>query len=120
MLQEVAIYANILLAMRTLLTISKELGVLDAIDDQDSVMLIWKTGYATGIDESVGRAVKSLWEDSVVQQVFMTHYVPSMRWGDSLAYYASDIERIAGPCYEVTLEDFLRVRVRTSGILSYL
>merc|ERR1711981_221718 len=42
-----------------------------------------------------------------------------MGLSDSTAYYLADIDRIALPDYIPTLQDVLRVRVPTSGIVEY-
>ncbi|XP_014834783.1 PREDICTED: guanine nucleotide-binding protein subunit alpha-11-like isoform X1 [Poecilia mexicana] len=62
-------------------------------------------------------AIKRVWSDLGVQKCYDRRR--EFQLSDSAKYYLSDIDRITAPDYVPTLQDILRVRVPTTGIIEY-
>ncbi|XP_061881803.1 guanine nucleotide-binding protein subunit alpha-14-like [Entelurus aequoreus] len=62
-------------------------------------------------------AIKSLWTDAGVQECYDRRR--EYQLSDSTKYYLMELDRIAQPCYVPDLQDILRVRVPTTGIIEY-
>ncbi|XP_061553416.1 guanine nucleotide-binding protein subunit alpha-11-like [Phycodurus eques] len=63
------------------------------------------------------RAIKILWSDSGVQHCYERRR--EFHLSDSAKYYFNDIDRITAPGYIPNVQDILRVRVPTTGIIEY-
>ncbi|XP_029921460.1 guanine nucleotide-binding protein subunit alpha-14-like [Myripristis murdjan] len=63
-------------------------------------------------------AIKGVWSDQGVQRCYDRRR--EFQLSDSAKYYLSDLDRIAAPSYIPTLQDILRVRVPTTGIIEYV
>ncbi|XP_019745696.1 guanine nucleotide-binding protein subunit alpha-11-like isoform X2 [Hippocampus comes] len=63
------------------------------------------------------KAVKMLWSDRGLQRCYERRR--EFQLSDSAKYYFSDIDRITAPGYIPNLQDILRVRVPTTGIIEY-
>ena len=61
--------------------------------------------------------ISLLWENSVIHECY--HRRREYQLSDSTVYYLSDLDRIKDKNYVPTLQDVLRVRVPTSGIVEY-
>ncbi|XP_026152618.1 guanine nucleotide-binding protein subunit alpha-14-like [Mastacembelus armatus] len=62
-------------------------------------------------------AIRKVWNDHGVQQCFSRRR--EFQLSDSAKYYLSDLDRITAPLYIPTLQDILRVRIPTTGIIEY-
>ncbi|CAG08423.1 unnamed protein product, partial [Tetraodon nigroviridis] len=62
-------------------------------------------------------AIASLWKDEGIQECYNRRR--EYQLSDSTKYYLTDLERIAQPSYLPDLQDILRVRVPTTGIIEY-
>uniref|UniRef100_A0A3Q1FDH8 Guanine nucleotide-binding protein subunit alpha n=1 Tax=Acanthochromis polyacanthus TaxID=80966 RepID=A0A3Q1FDH8_9TELE len=62
-------------------------------------------------------AIKRVWNDHGVQQCYDRRR--EFQLSDSAKYYLSDLDRITAIGYIPTLQDILRVRVPTTGIIEY-
>uniref|UniRef100_A0A3Q3LLY2 Guanine nucleotide-binding protein subunit alpha n=2 Tax=Labrus bergylta TaxID=56723 RepID=A0A3Q3LLY2_9LABR len=69
------------------------------------------------MDQSLAAAVGSLWNDKGIQECYERRR--EYQLSDSTKYYLTDLERIAQPSYIPDLQDILRVRVPTTGIIEY-
>uniref|UniRef100_A0AAY4DJP9 Guanine nucleotide-binding protein subunit alpha-11 n=1 Tax=Denticeps clupeoides TaxID=299321 RepID=A0AAY4DJP9_9TELE len=63
-------------------------------------------------------AIKKLWEDEGMHKCYKRRR--EYQLSDSAKYFLDDIKRIFAPVYLPTLQDILRVRVPTTGIIEYL
>ncbi|XP_077352692.1 guanine nucleotide-binding protein subunit alpha-14-like [Festucalex cinctus] len=63
------------------------------------------------------KAVKLLWNDRGLQRCYERRR--EFELSDSASYYFNDIDRITAPGYIPNLQDILRVRVPTTGIIEY-
>ncbi|XP_034397845.1 guanine nucleotide-binding protein subunit alpha-14-like [Cyclopterus lumpus] len=68
-------------------------------------------------DESLAVAIRSLWDDAGIQECYDRRR--EYQLSDSTKYYLSDLDRISQPSYIPDLQDILRVRVPTTGIIEY-
>ncbi|XP_062268788.1 guanine nucleotide-binding protein subunit alpha-11-like isoform X2 [Platichthys flesus] len=62
-------------------------------------------------------AIRNVWNDHSVQRCYDRRR--EFQLSDSAKYYLSDLDRITSPFYIPTLQDILRVRVPTTGIIEY-
>ncbi|XP_054613426.1 guanine nucleotide-binding protein subunit alpha-11-like [Dunckerocampus dactyliophorus] len=62
-------------------------------------------------------AIKRLWEDRGLQRCYQRRR--EFHLSDSAKYYLCDLDRITAPGYIPNLQDILRVRVPTTGIIEY-
>lgn len=67
------------------------------------------------IDSSMGTMITTLWNDAGFQQTWEKR--GNFQVQDSLSYYCKNMDRISAPGYLPDLQDILRTRVRTSGIV---
>ncbi|CAH8602272.1 unnamed protein product [Heterobilharzia americana] len=63
-------------------------------------------------------AIKSLWDDPGIKECYDRRREYQLT--DSAKYYLDNLDRISQPDYLPTLQDILRVRVPTTGIVEYL
>ncbi|KAM4719584.1 guanine nucleotide-binding protein subunit alpha-14-like [Anableps anableps] len=101
-------------AMRTLninYLDKQNIGYADKLKEVDEIQV--KTLETWQVD-----AIKRVWNDHGVQQCYNRRR--EFQLSDSAKYYLSDMDRITAPGYLPTLQDILRVRVPTSGIIEYL
>lgn len=63
-------------------------------------------------------AIKGVWNDHGVQECYDRRR--EYQLSDSAKYYLSDMDRISAPGYIPDLQDILRVRVPTTGIIEYM
>lgn len=69
-----------------------------------------------GLDEASAKLIKELWSDPGIQEVYEQR--SKFQLMDSAEYFFNDIDRLSAEGYEPTDQDLLRVRVRTTGIVS--
>nr|XP_057915028.1 guanine nucleotide-binding protein subunit alpha-11-like [Doryrhamphus excisus] len=62
-------------------------------------------------------AIKRLWDDQGLQGCYQRRR--EFHLSDSAKYYLCDLDRISAPGYIPNLQDILRVRVPTTGIIEY-
>ncbi|XP_028827663.1 guanine nucleotide-binding protein subunit alpha-14-like [Denticeps clupeoides] len=82
---------------------------------------IVKKVYVEGIsrmEPNYADAIKKLWEDEGMHKCYKRRR--EYQLSDSAKYFLDDIKRIFAPVYLPTLQDILRVRVPTTGIIEYL
>ncbi|CAG5119601.1 unnamed protein product [Candidula unifasciata] len=71
----------------------------------------------TTFDKPCVDAIISLWSDEGIQECYDRRREYQLT--DSAKYYLDSVERISQPDYLPTLQDILRVRVPTTGIIEY-
>ncbi|KAJ0013000.1 hypothetical protein NQD34_017334 [Periophthalmus magnuspinnatus] len=62
-------------------------------------------------------AIRKVWNDHGVQMCYERRR--EYQINDNAKYYLSDLDRITAPSYIPTVQDILRVRVSTTGIIEY-
>ncbi|KAK2911496.1 hypothetical protein Q8A67_003629 [Cirrhinus molitorella] len=63
-------------------------------------------------------AIKSMWKDKGLQKCFERRR--EFQLSDSTKYYLDEIDRISAAFYLPTVQDILRVRIPTTGIIEYI
>ncbi|XP_054908706.1 guanine nucleotide-binding protein subunit alpha-11-like [Poeciliopsis prolifica] len=111
---------NIITAMQALIEAMETLNI-DFVDDEnisyaDKLSPVDSTEVYR-LDFWQVDAIKRVWSDLGVQKCYDRRR--EFQLSDSAKYYLSDIDRITAPGYVPTLEDILRVRVPTTGIIEY-
>jgi GTPase SAR1 family protein len=111
------IYSNTISAMKTLCDQAVALNLTSNIKATNEFELLrTKVDENSTIDAAIGDAIKTLWSDPGIQEV----------WGrrseyqiiDSVQYYFNRLDIIKMPDYLPDKDDILYSRVRTSGIIT--
>ncbi|CAI5667238.1 unnamed protein product [Oreochromis niloticus] len=114
------VYQNIIAGIQTMIKAMETLHI-DYVDDQN-------IGYAeklsqvdltflSSLESWQVDAIKRVWNDHGVQRCYERRR--EFQISDSAKYYLTDLDRITAPSYIPTLQDILRVRVPTTGIIEY-
>jgi|Transcript_118250 GTPase SAR1 family protein len=107
------IYNNVITSMKSLVQACVDMDIdVEAEDERDEFEGI---SDDAPVDEHVGALVRTLWADSGIQEAFEQRH--KFQLIDSAAYYFGKIDEIVEPGYVATVEDVLKSRVRTSGIV---
>ncbi|XP_074474293.1 guanine nucleotide-binding protein subunit alpha-14-like [Sebastes fasciatus] len=114
------VFQNIITAIQALIHAMKTLQI-DYIDDQN-------ISHAQKLCQIEGDRVSTIeaWQVDAIRRVWNDHGVQrcydrrrEFQLSDSAKYYMSDLDRITAQLYIPTLQDILRVRVPTTGIIEY-
>ncbi|KAM6954722.1 guanine nucleotide-binding protein subunit alpha-14-like [Aplochiton taeniatus] len=114
------VYQNIFTAMQSMIRAMETLNIpFSDSKNQSSASLILEAevDQVADMDQAQSEALKSLWKDAGVQECYERRR--EYQLSDSAKYYLSDLERISEPSYLPTVQDILRVRVPTTGIIEY-
>ncbi|CAL8068427.1 unnamed protein product [Calicophoron daubneyi] len=114
------VYQNIYMAMFTMIRALESLKIsYENSANQANADLIREVDYetVTTMDPAHVQAIKSLWEDPGIKECYDRRREYQLT--DSAKYYLDNLDRIAQPDYLPTLQDILRVRVPTTGIVEY-
>ncbi|KAF1377682.1 hypothetical protein PFLUV_G00203280 [Perca fluviatilis] len=114
------VFQNIVTAIQSLIHAMRTLRI-DYVDDQN-------ISHAQKLSQVVADQVSTLeaWQADAIMRVWNDHGVQrcydrrrEFQLSDSAKYYLSDLDRITAQSYIPTLQDILRVRVPTTGIIEY-
>ncbi|XP_034752694.1 guanine nucleotide-binding protein subunit alpha-11-like [Etheostoma cragini] len=114
------VFQNIVTAIQSLIHAMATLRI-DYIDDQN-------ISHAQKLSQIAADQVSTLeaWQVDAIMRVWNDHGVQrcydrrrEFQLSDSAKYYLSDLDRISAQSYIPTLQDILRVRVPTTGIIEY-
>eukprot|EP00008_Paramoeba_atlantica_P010153 CAMPEP_0201488292 /NCGR_PEP_ID=MMETSP0151_2-20130828/17873_1 /ASSEMBLY_ACC=CAM_ASM_000257 /TAXON_ID=200890 /ORGANISM="Paramoeba atlantica, Strain 621/1 / CCAP 1560/9" /LENGTH=355 /DNA_ID=CAMNT_0047873551 /DNA_START=58 /DNA_END=1125 /DNA_ORIENTATION=+ len=111
------IYANIVLAIRTLTAASAKLGFQIEPDNRQRATFFTESiahGTKFVLDAKLGDDVKALWNDPAIQSAFAQSH--RFQLPDSTRYFMESLDRISDKKYLPTTEDILRCRSKTTGI----
>lgn len=114
------VYQNIYVAMYTLIRAMEHLKINYEIQGNKAYAeatreIDYET--VTTLDPAHVVVVKSLWNDPGIKECYDRRR--EFQLTDSAKYYLDNIDRIAPPDYLPTLQDILRLRVPTTGIIEY-
>jgi len=114
------VYQNIFMAMNSLVRAMETLIIpyRDPHNDEHA-KLVKEVDYetVTTFEKQYVEAITCLWNDSGVQECYDRRREYQLT--DSAKYYLDSIDRIQEDDYLPTLQDILRVRVPTTGIIEY-
>ncbi|XP_068460660.1 guanine nucleotide-binding protein subunit alpha-14 [Clinocottus analis] len=114
------VYQNIFTSMQAMIRAMEALGISLANPQNQShanAVLEVEVDKVEELEQSLAAAVKSLWDDAGVQDCYERRR--EYQLSDSTKYYLSELDRISQPSYIPDLQDILRVRVPTTGIIEY-
>ncbi|CAI2724468.1 unnamed protein product [Schistosoma spindalis] len=114
------VYQNIFLAMQTMCDALRALSIeLEYPANQENMELIIKVDLEDSISLTPERinAIRQLWADRGMKNCYERRR--EFQLSDSSKYYLNNFDRIADPDYLPSLQDILRVRVPTTGIIEY-
>lgn len=116
------VFQNIFMAMQSMIRAMELLQISygDAGNLlQEHADLVRSVDYesVTTFEEPFVTAMKSLWQDAGIQHCYDRRREYQLT--DSAKYYLTDLDRIAAKDYVSTLQDILRVRAPTTGIIEY-
>ncbi|KAM4532240.1 guanine nucleotide-binding protein subunit alpha-14-like [Fundulus diaphanus] len=114
------VFQNIITAIHALIDAMRQLKI-DYVDDQNiryaEKLSQVETINLRTLEPWQADAVKRVWNDHGVQMCYERRR--EYQLSDSAKYYLSDMDRITAPGYIPTVQDILRVRVPTTGIIEY-
>jgi len=114
------VYQNIFMAMNSMVRAMESLKIpYKNPDNEDNGKLVKQIDYetVTTFDKQYVDAIRTLWIDPGIQECYDRRREYQLT--DSAKYYLDGIEKIAQIDYLPTLQDILRVRVPTTGIIEY-
>ncbi|AWP15448.1 putative guanine nucleotide-binding protein subunit alpha-14-like [Scophthalmus maximus] len=114
------VFQNIVTAIQALIHAMKTLQI-DYVDEKnisqaDKLNKVEASKVST-LEPWQADAIRSVWNDHGVQRCYDSRR--EFQLSDSAKYYLSDLDRITSLFYIPTLQDILRVRVPTTGIIEY-
>ncbi|XP_074547106.1 guanine nucleotide-binding protein subunit alpha-14-like [Halichoeres trimaculatus] len=114
------IFQNIVTAIQALISAMKSLR-MDYVDDKNishaEKLSQIEANRVSTLEDWQADAIKRVWNDHGVQRCYDRRR--EFQLSDSAKYYLSDLDRIMSPSFIPTLQDVLRVRVPTTGIIEY-
>ncbi|XP_073334819.1 guanine nucleotide-binding protein subunit alpha-14-like [Pagrus major] len=114
------VFQNIVTAIQALIHAMKSLQI-EYIDDQNishaEKLSQVEADQVSTLEAWQADAIKRVWNDHGVQRCYDRRR--EFQLSDSAKYYLSDLDRLTALSYIPTLQDILRVRVPTTGIIEY-
>lgn len=114
------VYQNIFMAMNSMIRAMDTLKIVyKDPQNEENANLIRQIDHetVTTFEEQFVEAIKSLWADMGIQECYDRRREYQLT--DSAKYYLDDVDRLTQPDYLPTLQDILRVRTPTTGIIEY-
>ncbi|XP_034068554.1 guanine nucleotide-binding protein subunit alpha-14 isoform X1 [Gymnodraco acuticeps] len=114
------VFQNILTSIQTMTRAMEALGIHLADPNNQShanLVLELEVDKLEEFDQDLAAAVRCLWDDGGIQKCYDRRR--EYQLSDSTKYYLTDLDRISQPSYLPDLQDILRVRVPTTGIIEY-
>ncbi|XP_077571766.1 guanine nucleotide-binding protein subunit alpha-14-like [Stigmatopora nigra] len=114
------VYQNIYTSMQVMIRAMETLHIplldmsLQASADMLLGVEVFKVEF---LDKEHVVAIQKLWNDAGLQECFNRRR--EYQLSDSTTYYLTELDRISQPYYVPDLQDILRVRVPTTGIIEY-
>ncbi|KAL9917272.1 G protein alpha q subunit isoform X3 [Glossina fuscipes] len=114
------VFQNIFMAMQSMIKAMDMLRISYGKEEHSELAaLIMSIDYetVTTFEDPYLSAIKTLWDDTGIQECYDRRREYQLT--DSAKYYLMDLDRVAQPDYLPTVQDILRVRVPTTGIIEY-
>jgi len=110
------IAANVVGSMRVLVKAAADFGFEIAPERREAAIHVCDDKAFTGmLTAAFGRDIKTLWEDEAIRSTFARS--SAFQLNDSAGYYFDNIERLVEVDYIPTIQDVLRSRTKTTGII---
>jgi len=112
-----AIHQNVLGAVRALVQATQRLQVPITDTSAAATAKKFEDGslFGSKITPEFARDITALWRTAAVQAVYARR--SEFQLIDAAEYWLKDLDRIAAPGYEPTVDDMLRTRIQTTGII---
>lgn len=114
------VYINVVTSMKSLLGLAKLKNV--QLNDQNQInaelvlsIQVDQEGLLN-YNSKIGQAIKGLWDDKSIRELLL--FRNEIQLLDSCEYFLENIDRINEDTYIPSLNDLLRCRVKTTGIIS--
>jgi len=114
------VYQNIFMAMNSMIRAMDTLSIsYRERENEENAKLVKEVDFetVTTFEKEYVEAIKSLWADSGLQECYDRRREYQLT--DSAKYYLDELDRVEKEDYLPTLQDILRVRVPTTGIIEY-
>ncbi|XP_078106956.1 guanine nucleotide-binding protein subunit alpha-14 [Sander vitreus] len=114
------VYQNIFTSMQAMTRAMEALRISLADPQNQShanLVLEVEVDKVEELEQSLVVALRSLWDDAGIQECYDRRR--EFQLSDSTKYYFTELDRISQPSYIPDLQDILRVRVPTTGIIEY-
>ncbi|XP_068616832.1 guanine nucleotide-binding protein subunit alpha-14-like [Brachionichthys hirsutus] len=114
------VYQNIYTSMQAMVRAMETLSVAFSDPQNQShanSVLDVEVDKVEEFEQSLAAAIGSLWNDAGIQECYDRRR--EYQLSDSTKYYLTNLDRISQPSYLPDLQDILRVRVPTTGIIEY-
>jgi guanine nucleotide-binding protein G(i) subunit alpha len=105
------IYNNILQSMKNIVKFCREKGI--SIPEQQADVIV--NSDVNNFSQKDAEAIKQIWKSEGAQEAFKRS--SEFQLLDSAKYYFDDLDRIAQSNYVPTVDDVLRSRAKTTGII---
>jgi GTPase SAR1 family protein len=115
------VHSNTIEAMRTLCMACESLGYFDQLRAKEEykyfVALPDNACFGSGVNltSQISQMIRVLWTDPAIQSTWALR--SRIQVPDASQYYFNAVDRISSPGYVPSIEDVLRSRVRTSGVV---
>eukprot|EP00026_Physarum_polycephalum_P008188 Phypoly_transcript_08267.p1 GENE.Phypoly_transcript_08267~~Phypoly_transcript_08267.p1 ORF type:complete len:388 (+),score=56.20 Phypoly_transcript_08267:98-1165(+) len=112
------IASNTVGSMRVLVAAAADMGIeiKEHKDAADRFMSETSGSQFSGaLTPSIGKDIKALWSDPAIKLTYSRS--SEFQLNDSAGYYFDSIDRLTAPDYQVSQEDVLRSRTKTTGII---
>lgn len=110
------IFSNVVGSIRVLVEATENLNVPIEEENRDCARRVLEEDYFNGeLTPQIAQDIKQLWADSGIQAVF--NRSSEFQLNDSAEYYFLAIDRLASPSYTPSVQDILRSRAKTTGII---
>jgi GTPase SAR1 family protein len=110
------IYSNILQAMKVLVEQAILFKLADQVTARDAFELFRQIDDSETINNRMGEALKLLWADPIIQQVW--HRRAQFQVFESLSYFMKKVDIVKSSEFVPDKEDIIYSRVRTTGIVT--
>jgi len=108
------IWSNVVGSIRVLVEAAQNLGI--SLSETETAKRVLQEDYFTGeLNPVIAKDVKTLWEDPGIKKTFARSN--EFQLNDSAEYYFNEIIRIGAEGYVPTVQDVLRSRAKTTGII---
>lgn len=113
------IASNTVGSMRVLVSAAADMGLELTNAGKDAAIRLRNETAGTlfngVLTPSIGKDIKALWHDPAIKTAYSRS--SEFQLNDSAGYYFDAIDRISVPDYEITEQDVLRSRTKTTGII---
>ncbi|XP_061529493.1 guanine nucleotide-binding protein G(q) subunit alpha-like isoform X2 [Phycodurus eques] len=111
------VYQNIYASMQTMIRAMEMLHIPFHDARHANILLEVEVVKVDHLDQEYVAAIRGLWNDGGFQECFDRRR--EYQLSDSTKYYLTELDRISQPSYVPNLQDILRVRIPTTGIIEY-